>query len=811
MKKIITLLLFITIPMIAFSNPIPYPGTAFSQGIDYSSFSVATTDNILTTKVNPAGLGFGNAKGLGFVQYFEEGEFEKIHSLFVNFGRFGYVFENVQDLFSLHTIALGAPLPFGNRNFYAGVDYLWENSNFGSGDFGLGILLRPIDFISIGARGSNITKDDISGTIGVAVRPVVQKTAWDRITITCDSRYENEDWQKPRVGLDTEFIDGVKLGGTYDFENEAVGINFQINFSHLQLGTIFHSNEEEHGLGYVNLSQKRNRSFFPAKPRDKFYDYELKGSILEYPPSHKIGPFNIVSGKGKTMPEILNTIEELKEDETIEGIVFKSGNISATPAQFEELRDALLEFKAEGKKVVFYFEGITNMNYAFAAAVGDKIYLHPAGNVGLVGFSATMPYMKELLDTLGIEVLNFRSHEYKTGGNILSESQMTEAEREMLTYFLEGMYEEMVGMIATGRGMEREQVRKIIDRGPYLIAQDALDTGLVDGLIYEDELEEAIQEEFGHAKIVSSFKKNEMRYDWSNEPKPSIAIIYAIGNIHSGKGRSGVSIGSETTAKAIRDAREDPSIKGIILRIDSGGGSALASETIWREIELCKTGDDAKPVIVSMSGTAASGGYYIACNADNIVAQPTTITGSIGVIGLLVNMERFYDKIHINWETVKKGAHADFGSPFRAMTEDERDALRESIDTTYWDFVDKVAQGRKMSKDDVHEIAQGRVWTGRQARELGLVDELAGMNRAIEIVKDLANIPQDRKVKIVTYPKPEARITIFLKSDWVTMWTGNNEDTLPPDIDYVLDTMEKIYLYEQENLLYLMPYKLKFE
>lgn len=800
MKKLIILLVLINIPLIG-----------FSQGIDYSSFSTATTDNIFSAKVNPAGLGFCNSGGLGFVQYFEEEEFEKIHSLFANFGQFGYVYENIHDSVSLHTLALGVPLPFGNRNFYAGVDYLWENSDFGSGDFGLGMLLRPVDFISLGVTGRNIAKNDISGRVGLAVRPVpIEKTAWDRLTISCDVGYENEEWHKPLLGLNTEFIDGIQISAKYDFEKEAFGVDFQINFSHLQLGTIFRSNEQKHGFSYINLTQKWNRSFLSAKPRNKFYDYELEGRILEYPPTQKIGPFSIVTGKDKTMPEILHTIEELKEDETIEGIIFKSGNIVATPAQFEELCDALLEFKADGKKVVFYFEGITNMNYTFAAAVGDKIYLHPASSVGLAGLSITTPYVKDLLDTLGVEVLNFRSHEYKTGGNILSESRMPEAEKEMLSYLLDGLYEEILEMISAGRGMSKEQVRAIIDRGPHLVAQDALDAGLVDSLIYEDELEEAIKKDLGDAKIVSSFKKNEMRYDWSNEPKPSIAVIYAIGGIHSGKGIPGVSIGSETMAKAIRDAREDPTIEGIVLRIDSGGGSALASETIWREIELCKTGDQAKPVVVSMSGTAGSGGYYIACNADKIVAQPSTITGSVGVLGMMVNMERFYDKIHINWEIIKRGSHADFGSPVRSMTEDEQHTLRKAIDTSYWDFVDKVAEGRKMTQAEVHEIAQGRIWTGKQAQELGLVDQLGGMDKAIEIVKDYAHIPQDQKIKIVAYPKPRPGITITLRSNRLTM-RGEKINALPSDINYLLDILEEIYFYHQENLLYLMPYKFQFE
>ena len=789
------------------------PFCLFSQDIDYSQFSVATTDNFLATKVNPAALGFGNSGGLGYLQHFEadaSNYFVNKYALFANTGKLAYCFENIQDTMNIHTLALGDKEPL--KNLYSGMSYNWENSDFKRGDWQLSLLYRPFDFVSLGAVGNDLFSENISSKLGLAIRPIfVKGKVWDRVTLSCDFQYEDKNWQKPILGLETELVNGIQFGGSYNAESETFSANISLNFSKIKSGTIFSFDKDkklENGLCYANISDKSFRNFLKKKKQNNFYNYKLKGTILEQKQSQKFGPFQIISTKGNTISQVLETIKSLKENDKIKGIVFKSGNIGCSLAKYEEIKDALLDFKSDGKKIVYYFDNIGgNMNYALAAAVGDKIYLNPSGLVLLSGFSLSNPYLKSLLDTLGIEFINFQSHEYKTAGNMLTETEMTEAEREMLNYFLDGYYDEMVSMIALRGKKTEDEVKKLIDEGPYLIAENALEAGIVDELIYEDEFEDKLKNEFDDAKIVDKYWTSEFRYDWSDETKPKIAMIYATGNIHSGEGLPGKSIGSKTMAKAIKSAREDKSIKGIILRIDSGGGSAFASDIISREIALCDTGKNAKPVVVSMSGMAASGGYYIASKSDKIVAEPSTLTGSIGVIGLALNLEKLYDKIHINWETLKKGKHADLGNPTRKMTDEEEEIIRNSIEDCYWDFVNNVADGRGMTKEEVHKIAQGRIWTGKQAMELGLVDTLGGMNTAIDVLKDLVKIDED--VNVVVYPKRKpAFFTIKMKDDLPPFMRAKPmSKTLPKEFRSIVEIIEESTKYGDEKILYLMPYK----
>jgi len=276
------------------------------------------------------------------------------------------------------------------------------------------------------------------------------------------------------------------------------------------------------------------------------------------------------------MEEIIEKVKTLKNDDRISGIVFQAGNLSVGLAKFQELQDAFLDFKSTGKKIIFYYDYISNSNYVFASSVADKIYLNPGGILDLRGISASIPYIKGLLDTLGIEVIRFQSHAYKNAANMFTETHMTEAEREMYEDFLSELYAQIVLMISEGRNMTDEQVRTAIDNGPYLLAERALEAGLVDGLIYRDQLEDTLKTLYGDVQITNKYKIPENRVDWSDDPTAKIAVIYAVGYIHSGESVPGKSIGDKTYMEAIEQARKDPSIKGIILRIDSGGGSSLA-------------------------------------------------------------------------------------------------------------------------------------------------------------------------------------------------------------------------------------------
>jgi len=489
-------------------------------------------------------------------------------------------------------------------------------------------------------------------------------------------------------------------------------------------------------------------------------------------------------------------LEKLKKDDNVQGLVFKSSNFTARFAQREELKEAFKDFKSSGKKIVFYYEGITGANYAFAASIADEIYLNPIGSIDLKGISATMPYFKDLLDTLGVDIVNLRSHDYKTAGNSLSEAHMTAAERETYEALLNDIYDEMVTMIKEGRGDKlKKPIKQLIDDGPYWDAELAQSLGLIDGVIFEDELEDLIKEKYSADKIVRKYNNEIATTKWSKPRKDKIALIYAIGNIHSGEGLPGKSIGSVTTAKAIKQAREDKSVKGIIIRVDSGGGSALASDVIGREVELCKDGENAKPVIVSMSGVAASGGYYIAAKADEIIAQPTTITGSIGVIGVFPIFERLYDKIHINWDTVKKGKHADLYATHRMPTEEEKEIATEAIHHFYDRFISVVAEGRNMDKEEVHKIAQGRVWTGKQAFKRGLVDALGGMELAVAEMKKMAKLKHE--VKLVEFEGDDEDVQLKFGFDASSL--------VPEGLKTVWDLGSKMKQFNGENYLMILP------
>ena len=761
--------------------------------------SIAATDNFMAAKVNPAAMGVGNSGGTTFLgTYDEDGFYEDVYSIIFNFDNFAYVLDQYGRS-SLHRLALSAPMSQLIPNLYLGTSWDWDNKHFKSGKLSESILFRPADFLSIGTVMNDVFNDERNYDFGIGLRPLIMLgTAVDRLTISADMNYDGEDFTKPVVGMQTEILDGVKLGGSYNMEDETIGIDFGISFGNFGIGSTVNAdteNEFSSGQYYLSASDKAFRTFI-GKKKNYFLDYKLKGEIMEKNPVQKFGPFKFVMSKGKTLSEIIEEIEKLKDDENVKGLVFKSGNFAAKFAQRTELKNAFLDFKSTGKKIVFYYEGITGANYAFAASIADEIYLNPIGSIDLKGISVNVPYFKDLLDTLGIDIVNLKSHDYKTAGNSLTEDHMTDAERETYEALLDDFYIEIVMMIEEGRGEKlTKSVEQLIDEGPYWNADKALELGLIDGVIYEDQLEKEIKDNYQSAKIVKKYHNNVATTDWSKPKEDKVAIIYAIGSIHSGEGLPGKSIGSVTTAKAIKQARENKAIKGIIIRVDSGGGSALASDIIGREVELCNSGKNKKPVIVSMGGVAASGGYYIAAYADKIIAQPSTITGSIGVIGIFPVFERLYEKIHVNWDTVKRGEHADLYSTHRQITAEEKKIAEEAIQHFYDRFISIVAEGRNLSKDDVHKIAQGRVWTGKQAFERGLVDALGGMDLAVKEMKKLAAIKHE--VKLVEFEGDDENMKIKL---------GMKASTLIPEgLKTVWDFGSKLKKLDGENYLMILP------
>ena len=485
----------------------------------------------------------------------------------------------------------------------------------------------------------------------------------------------------------------------------------------------------------------------------------LPSNLTEHVPESLLG--QLIVGQRDTVNSVVETLRKAKVDERIEAVVVIPSPQLGMWGKVQEVREAILDFKKSGKPIVAYLEYGGGQQYYLATAA-DKIFLTPTSSLDLVGVASYELFLREALDAVGVYPDMLHAGDFKTASNIYTETTFTAEHKEMAKALNRDLYEQLVSGIAEGRRLTEEAVRQLIDEGPYL-PDDAVEQSLVDGLRYEDELlgQDPLQEEGLHRLLYQDYRLVDPRPLGLNQG-PEIAVIYAVGTITFGASGVDVSgsevLGSEAIVAAIREAREDPAVEAIIVRIDSPGGAAVASDIIWRELALAR---EAKPVIASMSDLAASGGYYIAAPADVVVAQPGTLTGSIGVVAGKFVIDGALDKLGINGESVTNGRSAEFNSVFLPFSEDSRAKLQQQIDATYETFLLRVAEGREMSRDDVHAVAQGRVWTGRQAQENGLVDELGGFRRAVEIAKERAGIATDLEVTLVPYPKPPSLLEML--------------------------------------------------
>ncbi len=774
----------------------------FVGGISNSSLPIASTDGALAPKVIPAAMSIGNSKGFTYLTTYNENKFERNYELIFSGDLFSYIYKRTNGK-NFNRFAVASKM---YKNFSIGLNYDFYEKLKNDSEWGTSFLYRPKRFISLAGVARMFEDSYMSYQIGLSVRPFPKSNFLnDRITLSSDFLYTNDEWQKPTIGIQSEIFNGIFAGGSYNMEEENFMLNFGYAFADGITGSynkFDNDNKFANGTIYTHRNDNLFRDLSYLEKTKSFYNFDMGNQIVEQKSYSQIGPVKFSMSNSKTLSEILEKIHQLEKDPNIDGIIIKSGNFKTSYANYIELRDAFLNYKAKGKKIVFYFENISNMNYAFAASIADKIYLNKSGGVDLQGFSLTQPYIKNLLDTLGVDVINFKSHQYKTAGNMFSETEMTDGERESLEFLLDGIYDEFKNMIDSGRSDKlANPVEMTIDNGPYFIAANAYKAGLIDQLIYESDIDNVLNKDFGKSQIIKNFNSEKISYSWEYENGKKIAVIYATGNIHSGKARIGKTIGSTTYANAIKKARKDKSVAGIILRVDSGGGSALASDIIAHEIKLCKSGKNKKPVVVSMGGVAASGGYFISAFADKIVAEPTTITGSIGVIGLIPNYERLYDKLHVNWSTIKKGKHADIGNGTRPMTDEEKEMIAQSIKNVYWDFVDTVAEGRNMNRDDVHKIAQGRVWTGKQAKENGLVDELGGLEKAYEVMK---NELQVESIRPIIYPLSDKNgFTINANLSATQL---NIANYLPESVKGNLDNLKFLIDNKDDKIFMILPY-----
>jgi protease IV len=561
--------------------------------------------------------------------------------------------------------------------------------------------------------------------------------------------------------------------------------------------------------------------FYKAEPtiRDNsVLVLRVAGTLPDYTPDDPFKKF--FGGPDQSLTGLVMQFKKAKVDKRIKVILLDVNMSGVGWGKAEEIRDAITDFRSSGKQVYAYIEFGLNKEYYIATAA-DKIIVPPPGELFINGLAADVMFFRGSLDKLGIYPDIYQIGKYKTAANMFKEKEMTEAHRQFMNEFIEDLYQRYINTIAQARKKSPDEVRTLIDNAPYN-AEQAKNAGLIDEAMYRDQLENMLKKQLGQKESEPLIAVRSHVYrDVSPESLglnkgERIAVIYATGEIGSGSSQNSPngdqSIGSDTVAKALNDAAAEKTIKAIVLRVDSPGGSGLASDIIWRAVE---TANEKKPVVVSMSDVAASGGYYISASASKIIAQPSTITGSIGVLAGKPVMRGLYDWLGISNEYVMRGKTAGMFRATEKFSDEERVKFEEWIKTTYYrDFVPKVAKGRGKDPGYVDSVAQGRVWTGGQAKDKGLVDEFGGLDKAIEVAKQLAKIPADKGVERVILPYPTTFLQQLLSSG------GENSNTeleqqravlaaMPEDARRAFRFMQLMDRMKNGETMFLMPFDLR--
>lgn len=552
----------------------------------------------------------------------------------------------------------------------------------------------------------------------------------------------------------------------------------------------------------------------PALASDTVLEYKISGEIGDSPAADRA--IRLFTDAPNSLFSIVDGIKRAKQDGRIKALLLIIQDPQVGYAKTEELRDALKDFRSSGKPIYVYMERGSDIDYYLATAA-DKIYLSPTGDLDVKGFAATATFLRGFFEKLKIEP-NFERHgKYKSFADTYTRSDMSEEHREQISVLLDDIYSRYVAAIAEARKLDAERVKQLIDAGPYSNALKATDVGLIDGGLYLDEVREKVRADLKLAEYKSVLGKKYTSSRPFSFSAQKIAVVYATGAVAPGRSSSspftGQVMGSDTIAAAIKAAREDEDVKAVVLRIDSPGGSALASDIIWREVVLTK---QKKPIVASMSDVAASGGYYIAMAASKIVAQPGTITGSIGVVSGKLDISGLYrEHLGINVEIIKRGENADYYSEQRSFTEQQRAKFHQDLMDFYYTFVKKAADGRKKSPEEIDKVAQGRVWTGLRAKDLGLVDELGGMEKAIEVARQLAGLGTDTQIHLEEYPTLPTLFEAIFPVDEERGFSKNEDaiaqllEVVPSEAREALRLAYLMQRFERDRVFAVMPYTLK--
>ena len=544
----------------------------------------------------------------------------------------------------------------------------------------------------------------------------------------------------------------------------------------------------------------------------------VAGSLPDYTPDDPFKKF--FGGPDQSLTGLVMQLKKAKVDNRIKAILLDVDMSGVGWGKAEEIRDAITDFRSSGKPVYAYIEFGLNKEYYIATAC-NKIIVPPPGELFINGLAADVMFFRGSLDKLGVYPDIYQIGKYKSAGDMFTQKQMTDAHREYVNSMLDDLFNRYVNEVAQARHKSPDDIRKLIDDAPYSAAK-AKEVGLIDDSMYHDDVEKMIKKELGYKDSDAFAPVRGVDYR-DVEPESlglnkgeRVAVIYATGDIGSGSSQNSPSgdqsIGSDTLAKALTDAAADKTIKAIVLRIDSPGGSGLASDIIWHAVEAA---NQKKPVVVSMSDVAASGGYYISASAAKIVAQPSTITGSIGVVAGKPVLRGFYDWLGISNQYVLRGKNAGMFRETEKFSDDERAKFIDWIKNTYYnDFVPKVAKGRKKDAQFIDSVGQGRVWTGAQAKDRSLVDEFGGLDKAIEVAKQLANIPANKGVERVILPYPQTFLQQLLSGSNDNANTKLEQErmvfaALPEDARRALRYMQLMERMKNGESMFVMPFDVR--
>ena len=518
------------------------------------------------------------------------------------------------------------------------------------------------------------------------------------------------------------------------------------------------------GIGWISsLATAATAKTKVAVKPNSVLELDFKNAIPEKTNNLPMDPFDFDQDNVLGLSDLVAAIRKAKEDPDIKGIYINATLVMAGKATASVLRQELENFKGSGKFVVAYANYYSQGAY-YLASVADSVYLNPMGAVDFRGLSSMIAFYKGMIDKLDVQMRIFYAGKFKSATEPFRMDKMSDENRLQIREYLGALNDIYMRDIGASRHIPEAELRQIADRFDGRSAKSALQARLIDRIAYEDEAFEAMKGKIGldekekltRIKVEDYFSAKVRKLDFSAKDK--IAVVYAEGTLQDGENGEPGEIYDAKYVKILRKLRQDETIKAIVLRINSPGGSVMASENIYREILLCKAAG--KPVVASMGDLAASGGYYIACPADSIFAEPNTITGSIGVFGMIPILQKtMKDKLGITYDTVRTGRHSAFGTPFIDFSDEESRMIQDRVESVYEDFLQKVATGRKKTRDEVHEIAQGRVWPGSKAKALGLVDEMGGLDRALASAAKLAGV---EKYRLTEYPRTKTGLEQLL-------------------------------------------------